>query len=596
MLDQQVKSWTVSDAAELYEVGRWGAGYFSVDQQGHLHVHPTKDPQRSIDLKQLIDSAVARHRPADPDPLRRHPQAPAGRDPRRLPAGDEGASIQGQLLLRLSDQGQPAAAGRRGGAELRPAVSLRARGRSASPSCWPWWPWPSNDTPIICNGFKDAEFIEMAMLAQKIGRRVIPVVEKYTELGLILEYAAKVGVRPQIGMRVKLAAQGRRPLARLGRISLEVRTHGHRNPARAGRAEAARHGGLLQAAALPPRQPDPQHSPHQAGAERSRARLRRAGPAAARAWNISTSAAAWASTTTARRPISNRASTTRCRSTPTTSSTTSRASATTRACRIPRSSPKAAGPSSPTTVRWCSTCWACRAWARATCPASRRPRAEQPIVDLLRRHEQSDGPQPARKLPRRAAGAGHGHEPVQRRLPAARAAEPGREPVLGHLPQDAAARRGSWISCPRICKGLDAMLTETYFCNFSLFQSMPDSWAIKQLFPVMPIHRLERAADAPRRAGRHHVRLGRQDRAVHRSPRRQADAAAAHASTASRTTSAPSCWAPTRKSWATCTTCSATPTPCTSAWTTTAKSCWRPSSRGTRSARCSTTSSSTSTT
>ena len=58
-----------------------------------------------------------------------------------------------------------------------------------------------NDTPIICNGFKDAEFIEMAMLAQKIGRKVIPVVEKYTELPLILDYAEKVGVRPTIGMR-----------------------------------------------------------------------------------------------------------------------------------------------------------------------------------------------------------------------------------------------------------------------------------------------------------------------------------------------------------------------------------------------------------
>jgi len=43
---------------------------------------------------------------------------------------------------------------------------------------------------------------------------------------------------------------------------------------------------------------------------------------------------------------------------------------------------------------------------------------------------------------------------------------------------------------PEDLQGLDAMLSETYFCNFSLFQSMPDSWAIKQLFPVMPIHRL----------------------------------------------------------------------------------------------------------
>ncbi len=65
-----------------------------------------------------------------------------------------------------------------------------------------------NNTPIICNGFKDAEFIETAMMAQKIGRKIIPVVEKYTELNLILEYAEKIGVRPNIGMRVKLAARG----------------------------------------------------------------------------------------------------------------------------------------------------------------------------------------------------------------------------------------------------------------------------------------------------------------------------------------------------------------------------------------------------
>jgi arginine decarboxylase len=66
----------------------------------------------------------------------------------------------------------------------------------------------NGDTPIICNGFKDDEFIEIAMLAQKIGRQVIPVVEKYTELELVLKYAEKVGVKPSIGMRVKLAARG----------------------------------------------------------------------------------------------------------------------------------------------------------------------------------------------------------------------------------------------------------------------------------------------------------------------------------------------------------------------------------------------------
>jgi arginine decarboxylase len=65
-----------------------------------------------------------------------------------------------------------------------------------------------NETPIICNGFKDDEYIEMAMLAQKVGRKIIPVVEKYTELHLIFKYSQRVGVRPAIGLRVKLASRG----------------------------------------------------------------------------------------------------------------------------------------------------------------------------------------------------------------------------------------------------------------------------------------------------------------------------------------------------------------------------------------------------
>ena len=143
-----------------------------------------------------------------------------------------------------------------------------------------------------------------------------------------------------------------------------------------------------------------------------------------------------------------------------------------------------------------------------------------------------------------------------------------REPVLGDLREDAEAGARAWTTCPRICRALDEMLSDTYFCNFSLFQSIPDSWAIKQLFPVMPIHRLDERPTHHAVHRRHHLRLRRQDRSVHRSPRRQEDAAAAPASTASRTTSACSWSAPTRRSSATCTTCSATPTPCTSASTT----------------------------
>ena len=61
---------------------------------------------------------------------------------------------------------------------------------------------------IVCNGYKDEEYIETALMASKLGRTVLIVVEKYSELSLIAEVAKKVGVRPRIGIRVKLAAKG----------------------------------------------------------------------------------------------------------------------------------------------------------------------------------------------------------------------------------------------------------------------------------------------------------------------------------------------------------------------------------------------------
>ena len=131
------------------------------------------------------------------------------------------------------------------------------------------------------------------------------------------------------------------------------------------------------------------------------------------------------------------------------------------------------------------------------------------------------------KLPRRPAGARLGHEPVYQRLFAARSAQHASRISISPFATKSSGWRSIWNSCPRNWKGLDSLLSDTYFCNFSLFQSIPDSWAIKQLFPVHADPSAQATADAKRRARRHHLRFRRQDRPIHRPPRREAHLAAA---------------------------------------------------------------------
>jgi arginine decarboxylase len=202
------RAWSVHDASELYEITRWGHGYFSVNEAGHVQVHPTKDPSRAIDLKELIDrlqlrgislpvlvrfSDILEHRLGEI-----HAAFQAAINQHQYQGSYScvypiKVNQQRQVVEEVFSFGRRYRFGLEAGSkpELLAVVALA-----------------DNETPIICNGFKDAEYIETAMLAQKIGRNIIPVVEKYTELALVLEAADKVGVRPRIGMRVKLASRG----------------------------------------------------------------------------------------------------------------------------------------------------------------------------------------------------------------------------------------------------------------------------------------------------------------------------------------------------------------------------------------------------
>lgn len=208
MLKEAVDLWTVQDAADLYDVERWGKGYFSISPDGHLRVHPSRDPKQSLDMKELIDRLqirgldlpiLLRFNGILKDRLKEIHSAFSNSIREHDFKGQYSCvypikvNQERRVVEKIIEYGREYGFGLEAGSkpELLAVVALT-----------------DADMPIVCNGFKDAEFIEMAMLAQKIGRKVIPVVEKYTELGMILHYAAKVGVRPQIGMRVKLATRG----------------------------------------------------------------------------------------------------------------------------------------------------------------------------------------------------------------------------------------------------------------------------------------------------------------------------------------------------------------------------------------------------
>jgi len=202
------QTWTVSDTADLYEVERWGNGFFSAGANGNLLVHPDRDRAKAIDLKVLVDRLQLRG--LDLPVLLRFngilnerlkelhdvfAKAIKDHDYKGNYACVYPIKVnqQREVVEKIIEYGRQYGFGLEAGSkpELLAVVAM------VDPSM-----------PIICNGFKDDEFIEMALLAQKIGRTVIPVVEKYSELERILKFSEKLGVRPQIGMRVKLAARG----------------------------------------------------------------------------------------------------------------------------------------------------------------------------------------------------------------------------------------------------------------------------------------------------------------------------------------------------------------------------------------------------
>jgi arginine decarboxylase len=201
--------WTVRDSARLYGIQNWGQGYFSVNDEGHVAVHPNQDPAQSIDLKRLIDELRERDIQLPvlvrfTDILRHRVGQMHAAFKTAICENDYKGEYRCVYPIKVNQQrhvveeihsfGKPYGFGLEAGSkpELLAVMAIV----------------DDDNTPIICNGFKDDEFIEAVILATKIGRNVIPVVEKFSELELIVKYAKLHNVKPSIGVRVKLAARG----------------------------------------------------------------------------------------------------------------------------------------------------------------------------------------------------------------------------------------------------------------------------------------------------------------------------------------------------------------------------------------------------
>jgi len=204
-----MEKWKVADALETYGVRTWGKGYFSINAAGHVTVHPTKDPEKSIDLKELIDNLQARGIQLPillrfTDILRHRVGEIAEAFQTSIKESEYRGNYccvypikvnqQRHVVEEILDFGKPFNFGLEAGSkpELLAVLALTN----------------GLETPIICNGFKDDEFIKMTVLARKIGKNVIPVIEKFTELETLVKYAEDMQVRPVLGVRVKLAARG----------------------------------------------------------------------------------------------------------------------------------------------------------------------------------------------------------------------------------------------------------------------------------------------------------------------------------------------------------------------------------------------------
>lgn len=492
-----LEKWKVSDAVETYGIRHWSKGYFGINKAGHVVVHPNKNPDESIDLKDLVDQLQARgiqlpillrftdilrHRVGEIHEAFRNAIREFDYRGDYCCVYPIKVNQQRHVVEEILDFGRPFNFGLEAGSkpELLAVLALTNGG----------------DTPIICNGFKDDEFIKMTMMARKMGKQIIPVVEKFTELEAIVRHAQELKVKPVIGVRVKLASRG------AGRWKSSA---GYRSKFGLTITEVIEAFEFLKNCDMA----DSLQLVHfHLGSQITNIRnVKNALNEAARVFvemsrispslryldvggglGIDYDGSQTDFESSVNYTLQEYAN-----------DVIFRVKSVCEEAGIPH--PIIISESGRAVVAYHSLLvfdvLGVSNFDRYTAPTEIPAEAPQPISDLFSIF---------RDLSKKNIIESY-HDAVQAADEAMNLFN------LGYLSIELRAlnERLFWALCGKMLKlvremdyipeelqGLEALLSDTYFCNFSIFQSMPDSWAIKQLFPIMPIHRL---SEPPTRRG-----------------------------------------------------------------------------------------------
>ncbi len=204
-----MRGWNIEDSLELYNVPNWGEGYFGINEAGRLEVHPPGDDRLRVDLLELVQDL--KRRGLRTPLLIRFSDLLASRLTQLVTSFEtaiEEYGYQGRFRgvypIKVNQQrhvveeiiqfGASKGIGLEAGSKPELLVALALL-----------------DTPdalIICNGYKDRAYVETALLAQKIGRTPLIVIDRFEEIDLVVKTAEELGIRPHLGLRARLTTKG----------------------------------------------------------------------------------------------------------------------------------------------------------------------------------------------------------------------------------------------------------------------------------------------------------------------------------------------------------------------------------------------------